>query len=73
MGMDSELLPCPFCGGEASLEQAEGSLGRMRWTVGCNERTDDGAILCYGYQSLTTFATKREAAEAWNRRTGAQS
>lgn len=63
------LKPCPFCCGEATLEQTEDALHNIRWTVGCNEREkDDGAILCYGYQSLTTFATKREATEAWNRR-----
>ena len=72
MGMGPErLLPCPFCGGEASFERVECSLGRMRWTVGCNETDEDDAVLCYGYQSLTTFATKRDAAEAWNRRTAA--
>ena len=79
MGLDPEpLLPCPFCGGSASFEQAGGSLGHLRWTVGCNETDEDAeggvfSVLCYGYQSLTTFATRREAAEAWNRRTGAQS
>ena len=30
------LLPCPFCGGEASHnEGGESVFGRMWWTVGC--------------------------------------
>lgn len=77
--MTDDLALCPFCGGKASFEQVEPKMyGNARWTVGCNERENAtgikghdeaaGAILCYAYQSLTTFATKREAAEAWNRR-----
>lgn len=57
------LLPCPFCGGEASFEAVEQSLGGG-WSVGCSD--EDGH--CYGYQSLQTFARKAEAAAAWNRR-----
>lgn len=62
------LLPCPFCGGEASFEEIKRSPEVSNWTVGCDERNDDDEILCYGYQSLTTFATKKEAAAAWNKR-----
>ena len=67
------IAPCPFCGGEAKLEKVSGSTGNSRWTVGCNETDEnDGgsafSILCYGYQSLTIFATKQEAIIAWNRR-----
>jgi Lar family restriction alleviation protein len=67
------LKPCPFCGGDAAIEQVDGSTGNARWTVGCND-TDEGeeggafSVLCYGYQSLTTFGTKAEAIAAWNRR-----
>lgn len=32
-----DLLPCPFCGGEASIETTEGSMGEARYTVGCND------------------------------------
>ena len=69
---DITLLPCPFCGGEAKLEEVS-EHGSVRWSVGCNETDADPdesafAVLCYGYQSLTTFATQREAAAAWNRR-----
>ena len=70
----TDLLPCPFCGGEATLEEVpEKSMGGIRWTVGCNETDEDEeggafAVLCYGYQSLTTFATQHEAIAAWNRR-----
>lgn len=62
------LLPCPFCGGAASFEEIKRSPEVSNWTVGCDERNDDDEILCYGYQSLTTFATKKEAAAAWNKR-----
>lgn len=55
------LLPCPFCGGAAEVEDARGSGG---WSVGCADYSGD----CYGYQSLTTFPRKCEAIAAWNRR-----
>lgn len=69
-----ELLPCPFCGGSAQTEHFEGNLGRWRWSVGCNdhkqEAEDGGEPVreCYGFQSMTSFATKAEAIAAWNRR-----
>lgn len=64
---DPALLPCPFCGGKADFERVEGPFDS--WTVGCEERdADDFSIICFGYQSLTTFPTKKMAAEAWNRR-----
>ena len=67
--MQPLLLPCPFCGGTATLEECTNeSVGISSWTVGCNER--DGEIQCMGYQSLTTFARKVEAVEAWNMRDG---
>jgi hypothetical protein len=59
------LLPCPFCGGPATLEEIK--LGDVsNWSVGCVEH--DGEPLCMGYQSLTQFARKCEAVAAWNRR-----
>ena len=69
-----ELLPCPFCGGAAQAEHFESKLGRWCWSIGCNDHTseaDDGgepAAECYGFQSMTSFATKAEAIAAWNRR-----
>lgn len=69
-----ELLPCPFCGGAAQAEHFESKLGRWCWSIGCNDHTseaDDGgepAAECYGFQPMTSFATKAEAIAAWNRR-----
>ena len=54
------ILPCPFCGGPASVEELGAS-----FSVGCCNR-DEAARL--GYQSLTVFATRSEAVAAWNRR-----
>lgn len=63
------LLPCPFCGHRAILEEVESkSVGISAWTVGCVEQ--DGEIECMGYQSLTTFSRKIEAVKAWNTRDG---
>lgn len=59
-----QLKRCPFCGGEAQFEQV-GSVALQEgcaWSVGCeNDR-------CLGFQSVTTYARKVEAAEAWNAR-----
>ncbi len=57
----SALLACPFCGGPADIELVE-NCGDTRKVAGCNTE------FCQGYQSAHTFATHREAAEAWNRR-----
>ena len=63
-----ELLACPFCGGEAAFEQigsrvlAEG----CAWSVGCENEQ------CLGFQSVTTYARKAEAASAWNTRAALQ-
>jgi len=60
---DLALLDCPFCGGRAELEEVDGG-----WSVGCEEKAAS-VHYCMGYQSLTSFATKREAVVAWNTRT----
>lgn len=56
------LKPCPFCGGEATLEAVPGHFDG--WSVGCSDEEGN----CYGYQSLQTFARQSEAIEAWNKR-----
>lgn len=61
---DAKLLPCPWCGGPASVEHLDGKVDPIRYSVGCS--ADEP--LCMGYQSLTTFATAREAIAAWNTR-----
>lgn len=67
--MQPLLLPCPFCGGAATLEEVENeSVGISSWTVGCDEL--GGSIQCIGYLSTTTFARKIEAVNAWNMRDG---
>jgi hypothetical protein len=62
------LRKCPFCGGEADYEQV-GSFAMREgcaWSVGCRDEA------CIGFQSVTTFARKAEAAAAWNTRTAPQ-
>jgi hypothetical protein len=61
--IEQELAPCPFCGGPAELEEVDGG----GWSVGCEEKALS-LHYCMGYQSLTSFATKREAITAWNTR-----
>lgn len=67
MSDEPTLLPCPFCGGEAAIEEIDGFSG-VRKSAGCNTEG------CFGFQSMTTFETRAEAVKAWNRRaTTAQS
>lgn len=64
--MKEKLLPCPFCGGKAVMEEIESNIyGNVRFSVGRSISDDD---TCMGYQSLTTFSRKCEAASAWNKR-----
>lgn len=60
---ETKLLPCPFCGAEASIEEVD-AFGGVRKSAGCATES------CQGYQSHATFATRREAISAWNLRAG---
>lgn len=61
----TEILNCPFCGSEASIEEVtDNAVDDVRFTIGCNNIYS----ICMGFQLLTTFATRGEAIEAWNKR-----
>lgn len=66
------VKPCPFCGSPATVEEIEAGASirpdAVRFSVGCNESGEE-ADMCMGYQSLTSFNTRHEAVDAWNRRT----
>lgn len=62
-----QIKPCPFCGGPAEIEQTTGATSDHKsvgFSVGCTADEAD----CMGYQSLTTFARRSDAIDAWNRR-----
>ena len=59
-----KLKPCPFCGGEAHIDCFTG-LDRPYFPV-CNNE------MCIAGDTIVTFSTENEAAEAWNRRVGGQ-
>ena len=67
--MTERILPCPFCGGSASVEEFPSSATTNTKTavfsVGCD---DPEEASCMGYQSLTTFARRSDAIAAWNKR-----
>lgn len=63
---DQPILPCPFCGSSASVEEFPGGVKGSLFSVGCDS---DQEASCMGYQSLTTFNTQKEAVAAWNKRT----
>lgn len=56
--MTSELLPCPFCGGEAEILTAESMHGGYLFGIMCNDCRSRGDV----------FDTEAEAIEAWNTR-----
>jgi hypothetical protein len=60
--MTKELLPCPFCGSSATMEQTDDN----RWSVGCDSADE---LMCMGNQSFATFSRQVEARDAWNKRT----
>lgn len=62
-----DLKRCPWCGGPADIEEIGGKDGASAsFSVGCHD--GDGESVCFGYQSLTSFARKSEAVRAWNTR-----
>lgn len=60
---DTDLLPCPFCGGAAKLFHDTSSDYERQWTWGVICENDDECIGGGGY-----FAAKDGAIAAWNRR-----
>jgi hypothetical protein len=72
LSMDLELKPCPYCGGEAVLEEVRRDIAPYnvtRWSVGCkaDEGETDGHP-CIGYMSVITYPRRTDAANAWNKR-----
>lgn len=57
----SELLPCPFCGGEAHIKEVVSACEKL-YTVGCSDSE------CIGYETWLLKPTVDEAVAAWNRR-----
>ncbi len=69
VGMPSELLPCPFCGSEASYgtNKFTGDLAKLNnrdegFFVNCSTCGANNNIFVMGY------ATKELAKEYWNKR-----
>lgn len=57
-----DLLPCPFCGGEALNVEWVTSHDERGWAVACKNPE------CLMNQGARILRTEAEAAEAWNRR-----
>lgn len=56
-----ELKPCPFCGGEASVEKTPGAASPVMFSVGCLDES------CIGFPTIK-FQTRKDAIDSWNRR-----
>lgn len=61
MTRETELLPCPFCGGEAWLNDYEAKHGDMTPMSRCPQCKSCGCNLGY-------FPTPAKATGAWNTR-----
>ena len=61
----SELLPCPFCGGEASVKVLEYDDDCKVWGVFCE--LDLESEYSHGH-FVDNYPTEAEAIEAWNTR-----
>jgi hypothetical protein len=62
---ETELKPCPFCGGKAYIGRTKKTLS-LQYAVGC------GNSRCIANRLSNPFVlhylSRNEAAEAWNRR-----
>lgn len=59
---ETELKPCPFCGGEAMNVEWVTLDDERGWAVAC--KTPE----CLMNQGARMFRTKAESSETWNRR-----
>lgn len=65
------LLPCPFCGSEASLDEHCDGEGNVSKVVSCTNGGDLGEsdeCVMYFPSRVAYKATKREAIAVWNKR-----
>lgn len=61
----SELKPCPFCGGEATIS----SVPEGTWDKFIPHCKSVGCLAFYiGFSDEGLYGTKEKAIEAWNRR-----
>lgn len=59
--MTDKLKPCPFCGSGGNIEELDGH--RRTFQANCSSE------YCDAYQFLfSSYATRKQAAEAWNTR-----
>lgn len=56
--MSEKLKPCPFCGGEAKIQEYNGGFA----AVGCSNGR------CYMHPHAFGFASAEDAIQKWNRR-----
>lgn len=61
--MSEQLKPCPFCGEPADIDGKPGATGEQYWPLCVNDE-----CVIYAADLFNTFATRREAIAAWNRR-----
>lgn len=57
--MQTELKPCPFCGGKVSVEM----IGSQHWYVCCGPENN-----CHSEPFVGGYATRDAAIAAWNTR-----
>ena len=59
----TELLPCPFCGGEGQTQEAITNLDEhIGWKAHCENE------MCFASCNLLIYPTEEEAIAAWNQR-----
>lgn len=56
------LKNCPFCNKKSQLEEVAGKVDGVRFSAGCEDEN------CIGFMYYKTFATRKEAIEAYNTR-----
>ena len=63
MTQEAQLKACPFCGGEAEIDEIEGGIGAL-FFASCK----DGDCCGYHIDPWVKYARRIEAATAWNTR-----
>ena len=63
-----EILPCPFCGGKADIDEVSAASSNPRGVAFAVTCIADNEDPCPGYAGFASWSRRSDAIKAWNKR-----